>query len=65
VPPNSIPVLGGQGPFDYITMGGLLTILQVRNSYSGTESSDNRTDLAHGNRPYVIAALILMSARTL
>jgi hypothetical protein len=32
-------------------MGGLLTILQVRNSYSGTKSSDNRTDLAHGNRP--------------
>jgi hypothetical protein len=30
VPPNSVPMLGGQGPFDYITMGGLLTILKVR-----------------------------------
>jgi manganese oxidase len=29
-PPNSIPMLGGRGPFDYITMGGLLTILKVR-----------------------------------
>jgi manganese oxidase len=32
VPPNSIPMLGGQGPFDYITMGGLLTILKVRDN---------------------------------
>jgi manganese oxidase len=30
VPPNSIPMVGGQGPFDYITMGGLFTILKVR-----------------------------------
>ena len=29
-PPNSIPMRGGQGPFDYITMGGLLTVLKVR-----------------------------------
>ena len=30
VPPNSIPMRGGPGPFDYITMGGLLTMLKVR-----------------------------------
>lgn len=29
-PLNSIPMRGGSGPFDYITMGGLLTILKVR-----------------------------------
>jgi FtsP/CotA-like multicopper oxidase with cupredoxin domain len=29
-PQNSIPMRGGPGPFDYITMGGLLTILKVR-----------------------------------
>lgn len=29
VPPNSIPMVGGQGPFDYITMGGMFTILKV------------------------------------
>jgi FtsP/CotA-like multicopper oxidase with cupredoxin domain len=29
-PPNSIPMRGGSGPFDYITMGGLLTVLKVR-----------------------------------
>lgn len=29
-PLNSIPMRGGQGPFDYITMGGLLTVLKVR-----------------------------------
>lgn len=30
VPPNSIPMVGGQGPHDYITMGGMFTILKVR-----------------------------------
>ena len=28
-PPNSIPMRGGPGPFDYITMGGLFTVLKV------------------------------------
>ncbi|HUA67346.1 MAG TPA: copper oxidase [Candidatus Saccharimonadales bacterium] len=30
VPTNSIPMVGGQGQFDYITMGGMFTILKVR-----------------------------------
>jgi hypothetical protein len=30
VPENSIPMVGGQGPHDYITMGGMFTILKVR-----------------------------------
>ncbi len=29
-PDNSIPMVGGWGPHDYITMGGLFTILKVR-----------------------------------
>jgi hypothetical protein len=29
-PRNSIPMVGAEGPFDYITMGGLFTILKVR-----------------------------------
>jgi FtsP/CotA-like multicopper oxidase with cupredoxin domain len=30
VPRNSIPMLGGKGKHDYITMGGMFTILKVR-----------------------------------
>ena len=30
VPPNSLPMVGGDGQFDYITMGGMFTILKVR-----------------------------------
>jgi hypothetical protein len=30
VPKNSIPMVGGIGPFGYITMGGMFTILKVR-----------------------------------
>ena len=30
VPPNSLPMVGGQGQYDYITMGGMFTILKVR-----------------------------------
>ena len=30
VPDNSAPMLGGQGPFGVIDMGGMMTILKVR-----------------------------------
>ncbi len=30
VPKNSIPMVGAHGPFDYITMGGMFTLLKVR-----------------------------------
>ncbi|HEX8323818.1 MAG TPA: multicopper oxidase domain-containing protein [Tepidisphaeraceae bacterium] len=30
VPSNSIPMVGAHGPFDYIDMGGMFTILKVR-----------------------------------
>ena len=30
VPKNSIAMVGGPGPFDYITMGGMFTIVKVR-----------------------------------
>ena len=32
VPPNSLAMVGAQGPFDYITMGGMFNILKVRES---------------------------------
>jgi hypothetical protein len=38
MPHNSIPMVGGHGPYDYITMGGMFTILKVREnlaSYDG------------------------------
>src|SRR5690606_32671539 len=36
VPGNSIPMLGGKGPFGVIDMGGMFTILKVRDRLSGT-----------------------------
>ena len=30
VPDNSVPMVGGGGPFGSITMGGMFTILKVR-----------------------------------
>ena len=30
VPPNSLPMVGARGQYDYITMGGMFTILKVR-----------------------------------
>ena len=35
VPKNSIPMLGGAGPFGYITMGGMFTIVKVREQLHG------------------------------
>ena len=34
IPPNSIPMVGGVGPYDEITMGGMFTILKVREELS-------------------------------
>jgi hypothetical protein len=35
VPDNSLPMVGGKGPFDEITMGGMFTILKVRDTLEG------------------------------
>lgn len=35
MPPNSIPMVGGRGPHDDITMGGMFTILKVRERLNG------------------------------
>ncbi len=32
IPPNSLPMRGGKGPFSYIDMGGMFTILKVRDN---------------------------------
>ncbi|HMJ06963.1 MAG TPA: copper oxidase [Chthoniobacterales bacterium] len=37
VPANSLPMVGGHGPFDYITMGGMFNILKVRTSLTSYE----------------------------
>lgn len=37
MPKNSIPMVGGRGPFDYITMGGMFTILKVREGITSYE----------------------------
>jgi hypothetical protein len=33
VPPNSIPMVGLPGPFGYIDMGGMFTVMKVRKAY--------------------------------
>lgn len=38
VPKNSIPMEGGSGPFGFITMGGMVTVLKVRERW--TEGED-------------------------
>lgn len=35
VPPNSLPMVGAHGKHDYITMGGMFTVLKVRDELSG------------------------------
>jgi hypothetical protein len=37
VPENSIPMVGGAGKHDYITMGGMFTILKVRDGITSYE----------------------------
>ncbi len=35
---NSIPMVGGKGPYDSITMGGMFTIVKVRNNLTNYET---------------------------
>jgi hypothetical protein len=35
VPPNSIPMVGAPGKHDYITMGGMFTVVKVRDNLKG------------------------------
>ncbi len=37
VPENSLPMVGAQGPHDYITMGGMFTIFKVRDGITSFE----------------------------
>lgn len=37
IPENSLPMIGARGPRDYITMGGMFTILKVRPGLSGND----------------------------
>ena len=37
VPHNSLPMIGGPGPFDYITMGGMFTVLKIREGITSYE----------------------------
>jgi len=37
VPENSLPMVGAQGPHDYITMGGMFTIFKVRDGITSYE----------------------------
>ena len=53
VPPNSIPMLGGQGQFGPIDMGGMFTVVKVR---PGLRPGDFADPGAYRNPPGTVAA---------
>ena len=36
-PPNTLPMMGGEGPFGNVGMGGMFTILKVRDDFKSVE----------------------------
>lgn len=40
IPPNSIPMQGAAGPFGYLTMGGMVTVLKVRTDLAADGTAD-------------------------
>ena len=62
VPKNSIPMVGGYGPFDYITMGGMFTILKVRADVSDDALAANADVGWYDNPPGTVATLARPSA---
>jgi len=53
VPHNSLPMVGGNGPFDYITMGGMFTVLKIR---KGITSYDDPGWYKHPEGTVALAA---------
>jgi FtsP/CotA-like multicopper oxidase with cupredoxin domain len=39
IPPNSLPMRGGPGPFSYVDMGGMFTVLKVREDPDAADPS--------------------------
>ena len=39
IPDNSLPMRGAQGPFGYIDMGGMFTILKVRDNPASADAA--------------------------
>jgi manganese oxidase len=37
IPRNSLPMMGGPGPFDYIAMGGMFTVIKIREGITSYE----------------------------
>jgi len=47
IPPNSVPMVGAPGPFDYITMGGMFTNFKVREDLGDLEPQKGQ-DFTYG-----------------
>ena len=50
-PTNSMPMLGGDGPFGYIDMGGMFTILKVRDGINDLRRTRAGTSTRPGRSP--------------
>jgi FtsP/CotA-like multicopper oxidase with cupredoxin domain len=48
VPPNSLPMVGGPGKYDYITMGGMFTMIKVRDTLPADGSDPGWYDCPPG-----------------
>ena len=48
VPDNSLPMVGAEGPHDYITMGGMFTLLKVRDQLPADGSDPGWYDAPEG-----------------
>lgn len=49
-PDNSLPMIGGIGPYDYITMGGMFTMLKVRDKLPTDRSDPGWYEIPHGTQ---------------
>ncbi|MEO6848430.1 MAG: multicopper oxidase domain-containing protein [Chthoniobacterales bacterium] len=48
IPPNSVPMVGSPGPYDYITMGGMFTNFKVREDLGDLKPEDGKDFLYGG-----------------
>lgn len=56
VPPNSVPMVGAEGAYDYITMGGMFTVVKVRDALESYDRDPGHYALPRGTQADVAGA---------
>ena len=62
LPPNTLPMMTGTGQFGPIEMGGMFTVMKVREDLAPGDSSSSRSGLGMSTQPGTVAHAVDVGA---